>query len=139
MGRRAWETPDILPWQAWLRRCRGSRPERNDTLLTPEQENVIWQQIIDASNHKNSLLQVPSVAGQAAAAWQRLKQFNAPIFPEGIVMNEDTGAFKSWADEYQSHCRQKSWVDNASLADVLRPDAVADPGAFGSTVVLDRI
>ena len=136
LGRRAWETPDILPWQGWLRRCRDSRPERNDTLLTPEQENVLWQQIIDASSHKNNLLQVPSMAAQVAAAWHRLKQYNAPIFPEGIVMNEDTGAFRSWADEYQSHCRQKSWVDNASLADVLRPDAAADPGAFGSTVVL---
>ena len=135
-GRRAWETPDILPWQAWLRRCRDSRPERDDTLLTPEQESVLWQQIIDASSHKNSLLQVHSVAGQAAAAWQRLKQYNVPIFPEGFVMNEDTRAFKSWADEYRSHCRQKSWVDNASLADLLRLDAAADPDAFGSTVLL---
>ena len=136
LGRRTWETPDILPWQGWLRRVRDSRLERTDTLLTTEQETVLWQQIIDASSHKNSLLQVPSVAGQAAAAWQRLKQYNVPVFPEGIVMNEDTGAFKSWADEYRSQCRQNRWVDNASLADLLRHDAATGPGVFGSTVVL---
>ena len=142
-GRRAWETPDILPWQAWLQRCRDFRRERNgaaELLLSAEQERVLWQQIIDASPYKDNLLHVSSVAEQAASAWQRLKEYNVPVFPQGIAMSEDVSAFKSWADEYQSRCRQNGWIDHASLADALRldaaADAAADPGAFGSGLAL---
>ena len=135
-GRSAWATPDILPWQAWLRRCRDSQRERSDTLLTSEQEKVLWQQIIEGSDYQNSLLQIPSVAGQAAAAWQHLKQYKVPIFPEGMPMNEDVKAFKTWADEYRSCCRQNNWIDSASLADTLRFDTADRPGALGRDLVL---
>lgn len=135
-GRRAWETPDILPWQAWLRRCRDSRGEHHDTLLTTEQENMLWQQIIEASDYKNSLLQISSVAGQAAAAWQVLKQYKVPIFPDGMFLNEDTSAFRAWANEYRLRCQRNNWTDNASLADTVPLDAATNPDAFGRHLVL---
>ena len=138
-GRRTWETPDILPYRAWLRRCRNSRRERNGVtklLLSGDQESVLWQQIIEDSDYRDNLLQISSVAEQAVGAWQRLKEYNVPIFPEGTPMNEDIFAFKSWADEFQSRCRHNNWIDNASLADILRPDAATDPDAFGHGVTL---
>lgn len=138
-NRRAWETPDILPWQAWLRRCWNSLRERNGAgslLLTGEQENLLWQQIIEQSDYGNSLLQVTSVAGQVAAAWQRLKQYRVPIFPRGTPMNEDVAAFKSWADEYGQRCRDNNWVDNASLADDLCGNAAAAAAVSGKGLVL---
>ena len=109
-NRRAWETPDILSWQAWLRRCWITRRERNGAgslLLTGEQEDALWQQIIELSDYRHSLLQVTSVAAQVAAAWQRLKQYHVPIFPHGTPMNEDAVAFKSWVDEYRLRCGGK--------------------------------
>ena len=138
-NRRAWETPDILPWQAWLRRCWISLRERNGVgglLLTGEQENALWQQIIEQSDFRNSLLQVSSVAGQAAAAWQRLKQYQVPVFSRGTLVNEDAAAFKSWADEYGMRCGENNWVDNASLADVLREKVSAHADLFGKGLAL---
>ena len=138
-NRRAWETPDILPWQAWLRRCWNSLRERNGVsglLLTGAQENVLWQQVIEQSDYGNNLLQVTSVAGQVAAAWQHLKQYRAPVFPPGTPMNEDIAAFKSWADEYGLRCRDNNWVDDASLADDLCGNAAAATAVFGTGLVL---
>ena len=137
--RRAWETPDILPWQAWLRRCWISLRERNAVgglLLSGEQEIALWQQIIEQSDFRNSLLQGSSIAGQAAAAWQRLKQYRVPIFPQGTLMNEDVAAFKSWADQYRSRCLQNNWIDNASLADMLLEVSTADLEILGRGLVL---
>ena len=135
-GRRAWTTPDILPWQAWLRRCWDSQRQSYDTLLSTEQESVLWQQIIEDSGYKDSLLQVSSVAGQAAVAWQRLKQYQVPVFPEGAPMNEDIAAFMSWTNEYRSWCQQRNWIDNASIADTLLLNVADIPATFDRDLVL---
>ena len=135
-GRRAWPTPDVLSWPAWLRRCRDSQLESNDTLLSGEQEHVLWQQIIENSDYKDSLLQVSSVAGQAAVAWQRLKQYRLPVFPEGTPMNEDITAFISWANEYRSLCRRHNWTDSASVAETLLLNTADIAAAFGRELVL---
>ena len=138
-NRRAWETPDILPWQAWLRRCWITLRERNGAgslLLSGEQEDALWQQVIELSDYRHSLLQVTSVAAQVAAAWQRLKQYHVPIFPQGTPMNEDAVAFKSWADEYRLRCGENDWIDNASLADVLHGDVADDTDIFGKGLAL---
>ena len=138
-NRRAWETPDILPWQAWLRRCWNSLRERNGAgslLLTGEQENVLWQQIIEQSDYGNSLLQVTSAAGQVAAAWQRLKQYRVPVFPQDTLMNEDVAAFKSWADEFRLRCGENNWIDNASLADILCKHVTGATDIFGKGLAL---
>ena len=138
-GRRAWETPDILPWQAWLRRCWATLRGRNGVgglLLSGEQEDVLWQQIIELSDYRHSLLQVTSVAAQVAAAWQRLKQYQVPIFPRDTPMNEDAVAFRSWADEYTLRCGKNNWIDNASLADVLHGNVADDADIFGKGLAL---
>ena len=138
-GRRAWEAPDILPYRAWLRRCWNVCLERNGgagLLLGGEQESALWQQVVEDSRYRDNLLQVSSVAEQAAGAWQRLKQYQVPVFPEDVYLNEDVYAFKSWADEYRLRCRNNNWIDGASLADALRLHAAAGPDAFGAALML---
>ena len=138
-NRRAWETPDILPWQAWLRRCWIALRGRNGVgslLLSGEQEDALWQQVIELSDYRHSLLQVTSVAAQVAAAWQRLKQYQVPIFPRDTPMNEDAVAFRSWADEYRLRCGENNWIDNASLADVLHGNVAGNADIFGKGLAL---
>ena len=138
-GRKAWETPDILPWQAWLRRCWNPLREREDAgglLLNGEQETALWQQIIEQSDYRNSLLQVTSVANQAAAAWQRMKQYQVKDFPPGTHMNVDARAFKSWADKFRLHCDKHHWINNASLADALRGKVASNTDIFGKGLAL---
>ena len=120
-GQRAWESPDILPWQAWLLRLWEARADTKEVLLSDRQANVLWQQVIEGSAHKHSLLQASAVAAQAAAAWQRLQQYRVPIFPDGTALNKDTAAFRDWSDTFRSICRRNNWIDHASLVDTLLP------------------
>lgn len=136
LGNRAWESPDILPWQAWLLRLWNTRREDKGLLLSGEQERVLWQQVIDGSTYRDRLLQTSSVAAQAATAWRRLKQHRVPIFPEGISLNEDAAAFKTWADEFRAICGRNNWIDQASMADSLPADTAAGPDACDTELVL---
>ena len=136
LGQRAWESPDILPWQAWLLRLRNLRREHNDTLLNGEQERLLWQQVIEGSTYSKRLLQTSSVAAQAATAWQRLKQHRAPIFPEDSPLNEDAAAFMTWAQEFRSTCHRNNWTDQASMVDSLLADTALGPETAGAELVL---
>ena len=135
-NKRAWESPDILPWQTWLRRCRDYRDDHDETVLSGEQENVLWQQIIESSPHRHHLLQTSAVATQAAAAWQSLKAYQAPVFPEDIPLNEDAAAFKLWAEEFRSQCRRNRWADSASLADTLPGASAINENVTGGKLTL---
>ena len=135
-GKRAWESPDILSWQAWLRRCRDLSGENHGILLSDEQERVLWQQIIEASVHRENLLQTASVAAQAAAAWQHLKTYQVPVFPEDILLNEDASAFKLWAGEFRAECHHNNWTERAALADELLRVSPADVKVFGNELAL---
>ena len=138
-GRRSWESPDILPWQAWLGRCWEAcriKHDGTELLLNSDQENVLWQQIIEASSYKDSLLHTPSIAVQAAAAWHKLKQYRIPVFPEDAVLSEDAKAFKIWADEFQTQCHKHNWIDSTSLVERMCAAQTVDTGAVGSSVVL---
>lgn len=136
LGRRAWESPDILPWQAWMLRLRNLRRDHNDTLLNGEQERLLWQQVIEGSTYSKRLLQTSSVAAQAATAWQRLKQYRAPTFPEDSPLNEDAAAFRTWAQEFRSTCRRNNWTDQASMVDSLLADIALGPETAGAELVL---
>lgn len=137
-GRRAWPSPDILPWQAWLqRRWEGRAYEHADLLLLhPYQEQVLWQQIIAASSWADALLQPANVAQRVMLAWALLRRYRVAIFPPDIVLNHDARAFKSWADDFADACRERSWCDTESMLDVLADAAERAPGPGGELVLL---
>lgn len=136
LGQRAWESPDILPWQAWLLKLRNLHREHKEALLNGEQERLLWQQVIEGSTCSKRLLQTSSVATQAATAWQLLKQYRAPIFPEDTPLNEDAAAFRTWAQEFHSICRSNNWTDHASMVDYLPADTTLGPDTVGAELVL---
>jgi ATP-dependent helicase/nuclease subunit B len=138
-GRRAWPSPDILPWQAWLqRRWEERAAEHADLLLLhPYQEQVLWQQIIAASPWAEALLHPANVAQRAMQAWALLRRHRVAIFPPDTVLNHDARAFKSWADVFEDACRQRGWCDTETMLDVLADDAAGRaPGPGGDLVLL---
>lgn len=120
-GKRSWESPNILPWGAWLQHmweaCSFHHPDK--ILLNSDQAQAIWHQLISSSPYAGKLWQSFSVAKRAIDAWELLHQYQIPIFPNDIYINEDVYAFKSWTEIYQQLCRESGWIDNASLIDVL--------------------
>lgn len=117
-GKQVWETPDILPWNGWLRRTWQDisiRQEITGILLSPEQQQYVWQDIITRSRFAKVLLQPVNTARQAMQAWSLCQKWQIPVFPEDIFLNEDAYAFKTWADEYQKRCHTNGWIDDSVL------------------------
>ena len=121
-GKQAWETPDILPWHGWLKRTWEEisiRGTVTGVLLTSEQQQHVWQDIISRSNTNGLLLHPVNTAWQAMQAWSLCQQWQIPVFPEDVFLNEDAYAFKNWANEYQQRCRANGWVDETVFASLL--------------------
>ena len=137
-GASAWETPDILPWPAWLQRhweiCSFNRTGK--LLLEPVQELALWQQIISQSRYADRLLQPSMVARRAAEAWSLVRQYQLPLFPSDVFVGEDAFAFKTWAGAFESECDSRGWLDNASLPDVLTQYINVQAGAFEQNIAL---
>ncbi len=118
-GRFAWETPDILPWSAWLSRLWEEYAATNTSaqlLLSPCQQQTIWQQLVAESQYATQLLQPVSAAKQALAAWDLCQQWQIPVFPNNVYINDDSRAFQGWAKVFVKRCQSRRWLDEASLA-----------------------
>ena len=137
-GASAWETPDILPWPAWLQRhweiCSFNRAGK--LLLEPVQELALWQQIISRSRYADRLLQPSTVARRAAEAWSLVRQYQLALFPSDVFVGEDAFAFKTWAGEFENECGGRGWLDNASLPDALMQYINERAGAFEQNIAL---
>ena len=121
-GRSAWVTPDILTWTAWLQRCWAERDTLGPVtgmLLKPEQQLYIWQQLIAQSGYQERLLQLSATARQALNAWDTARQWQIPIFPEGMSLNEDAYAFHNWSRAYRQYCKDNSLIDINDIPDLL--------------------
>src|SRR3989475_4242238 len=113
-GLTVWEAPDILPFGAFVERLwedalyselGGKLP----LLLTPEQELLLWEQILEG----NDLLILPQAAAQCRDAWGLLHQWRI-----GAARgNEDHSAFSEWARQYQKETLGD--VDSARLPDLV--------------------
>ena len=120
--KKAWQTPDCLPWTAWCKRKFESlsfRTKDNVILLNKLQQQWLWQEIINHSKYKNQLLQTTATAKQAAQAYQLSKEWCVPVFPKDTYLSEDAYAFKNWADLYEKQKQDSDWLDEASLPDYI--------------------
>ena len=127
-GKIVWETPDILPWNGWLRKTWQDisvRQANSGILLSPEQQQHVWQNIINKSRYGEVLLQPVNTARQAMQAWSLCQKWQIHVFPEDIYLNEDAYAFKTWANDYQQRCQANGWIDESVLATRLSGTQVA--------------
>src|SRR5436309_10136235 len=117
-GLTVWEAPDILPFGAFVERLLedalyselgGKLP----LLLTPAQEQLLWQEVIASSREGSDLLILPQAAAQCREAWRLLHQWR---IGSGRG-NEDHSAFSEWARQYQKETLGD--VDSARLPDLV--------------------
>ncbi len=120
--KKVWETPDILPWAAWIMRLWedfAAQQESVPMLLNTQQQQCVWQQIVSESSHAEKLLQPSAAATQAYEALKNARQWQFEIFPEDLWLNRDAFAFQSWVKTYEQRCEKKGWLDAASLESAL--------------------
>ncbi|MBF0460221.1 MAG: PD-(D/E)XK nuclease family protein [Magnetococcales bacterium] len=140
-GATVWPTPRIMPLATWLEQCwehlldqRETDPGRArnhaPTLLTPWQERLLWESIITASPEGERLLRVDEAAKNAQKAWNLLQEWQVTPTEADLYDHEDAQAFYAWSTRFATLCRQRGWLDRASLIAYLLPHlAHHDPAA----------
>lgn len=101
-GLEVWPTPDILPWTVWLQRFweeavvsgAAAAPE---LLLTSQQEQCIWEDIVTASVADQPLQQVTGTVRRAQEAWQLMQSWRLSLNVAVFRYNSDSTAFFEWA------------------------------------------
>lgn len=117
-GRALWETPAILPWEAWLRRLwAGAAHGDPRPLLTPLQDQALWERAID--DDRGALLDPAAAAAGAADAWALMQAWRLPQMGSGGHLAPDPAAFAGWARRYARACHERGAISPARLADVL--------------------
>lgn len=113
----AWETPDILPWEAWCMRTLQDLegPGSAAVPLTRIQAHWLWRQVIEGSGEGPHLLHSAGVAREAAHAAWLLEQWLVPALPPGLVLNEDAQAFQRWLRHFRARCDALGLLDPAML------------------------
>jgi probable DNA repair protein len=120
-GREVWESPQVLPWSAWLRQQRleaRALGEKNVDLrlLTPTQTRVLWDEIITSSATGRGLLIPANAARLAARSWQRL---NDHLIPLSRLLEFDTpeaAALHAWCLEFAKRCASLRAIDDSKLS-----------------------
>jgi ATP-dependent helicase/nuclease subunit B len=109
-----WEAPDILPFGAFVERLwedalYSDLGEKLPLLLTPAQEQHLWEQILKDA----SFLLKDGAARQCREAWRLAHQWRIRIG----TGTEDALAFARWAAEYER--KTAGEVDAARLPDLM--------------------
>ncbi len=141
-GLKVWESPDILPWTAWLQRCWEQSLESGfmdgdvpaGRLLRPVQEGALWNQVIEEASGDYPLLQVRETAKSARDAWGLLHAWQIPFPCREMTMSGDTLVFRTWVDRYEELCRNRNWFDGTRL-----PDVVAAAFRNGALAIPSRL
>lgn len=140
-GLEVWSTPRVLPWSAWLQSVweeavvsgAAAPPE---LLLTPQQEQRIWEDIIIESMAEQPLQQVAGTVHQTQEAWQWVQSWQLSLTKKIFRYNRDSAAFFKWASGFEARCREKGWLPVARLADELQCSAQAGALAVPAELVL---
>ena len=129
-GLEVWPTPDVLPWTAWLQTTweeavvSGATPAP-ELLLTPQQEQRIWEDIITESVADQPLQQVTGTVRRAQEAWQLMQSWRLLLNKGVFRYNNDSMAFWEWASRFEAKCRKKGWLPIARLSDELQQSVQA--------------
>ncbi len=123
----AWESADVLPYHACLRRFwqdlnarRPDCPMLLDTLqLVAAWENIIRDDI-NRRDHDDAPLWNPHASAKTAVdAWRILNAWNIDLEQCAQSIHEDHRRWLRWARQFQQLCATKNWIDPHRLTSEL--------------------
>ena len=120
-GLAVWQTPDVLPLDAFVTRLWGEWLTHGHTdavLLSAAQQSLLWQRIISESRSAESLLNIQDTARQAQEAWRLIHEYRA-LLDGRYASTQDCEAFAGWAREFEEICSSRGWMDAARLPDFI--------------------
>jgi len=118
-----WESADILSFTAFVARAYedalyAERGAEFPLLLTPAQEQALWESVIRASEAGAGLLAVPETARLAGEAWQLAHAWQLLPRLGDFPVNEDDKAFQAWMRRYERILQRDGLTDSARLPDL---------------------
>jgi probable DNA repair protein len=115
---RAWLTPDVLPYAAFVARLYADALVAGDAVkhvLHREQELQLWRQIIEHSPSGRAMLLPESAAALAADAFRTAIEYNIALNSPLMSASSDTRAFSGWAAEFERQLAAHGWTCTALL------------------------
>ena len=122
-GLEVWETADILPFTAFAERAYedalySDLAAQLPSLLTPDEEQQLWEELIRADRGRD-LLALPETAALARQAWQLAHAWALLPRLKRLALDDDALAFAEWARRYLKRTDGARLTDRARLPDVV--------------------
>tara|TARA_Y100001936_G_scaffold243230_1_gene281759 strand:- start:8582 stop:11311 length:2730 start_codon:yes stop_codon:yes gene_type:complete len=123
-GHTSWNAPDILPINALIERSYEDMlySEQADTLpilLSNTQEQVLWENVISASDQASMLFSVSEAAKLARRAWQLIHEWQIALKLKDFPLNEDCRVFRNWSENYERLTQRENQIDKARVPDLI--------------------
>ena len=121
---RAWRTPDVVPFAAWIERSwRARESGSGPLLLRPAQERLLWEQVIrehtPPSEDDRPLLEVGAAVRGAVKAFALVNSWNIPLDSRQFDFSDGPRSFRAWARAFRDRCQTGGWMDSVSAATAL--------------------
>jgi ATP-dependent helicase/nuclease subunit B len=117
-GKRVWPTPDITPWNAWLRSTYAQLLDSGFTtriLLNQHQERLLWERVVRNSREGAQLLRPAAAARTAQQAWQLVKDWRLDTEPLHLEASDETHAYLAWQAHFDEICQRQGLLSSAEL------------------------
>lgn len=122
-GQRAWEAPQILSVQAWMRQQWSALLQQGvdlPLLLNPDQERSVWQQLLSSLLPEQSqilrqrgLVDHAMRANQLFTDWHEEEEQLAQLLAG--EHREEIELFSRWQQQFQQRCEARHWIGAAAL------------------------
>lgn len=129
-------TPAVIPIDLFIKQqfefaTRMAMPAYNGLqLLSPEEEFLVWNEIINASLDTTPLLNPDETASAVAHSYRLARQWVEPDnLTECLLSNSgirDIAVFKRWVNEFQAYCNSKSVISLVDATLLLTRQIVVD-------------
>ncbi len=117
-GLKAWSTPSILPWGAWLNAQYEVLLDSGyaDRLpLNAHQEMLLWERVVRESRSGQQLLRPTGAARLARQTWQLLLDWRLSPGALDPLPDRETRLFLDWARDFETLCQQTNSLSTAEL------------------------
>jgi len=122
-GHACWIRPLIRPLSSWIpelwQQYCAQVMDAHFILLTANQELILWEELIAEAPESEQLLKLSDLAKQAKSAWSILKQWQVNYNHPAFLSTENSRCFQTWARKFAQRCQQQSWIDSASLIELI--------------------
>ena len=128
LGKRAWESADVLSWRAWLERTwrgLGDDSRARPTLLNDWQLAAVWEDLIRRDIGRRAGRDAPlwnlhATAKSAVDAWRILNAWDIDLAQCARSSRADHQCLVRWAKQFQRLCAARNWIDPHCLTERLR-------------------